>query len=174
MVRPPHRALCASVGQSKTALLVRDDLGILEVSASNTMGLPEARRLAIKWHVPHDQISYDCLGLGNDFPNFPARGWADRKQETKRYAAKPSDTAKPHDARGQGRCAPLMEAGDSIANSSPSADRNRASKTAPWHYSSATEAWKSWLFGVCPSCARDCRPRRTGQAGRPPNSERAT
>jgi hypothetical protein len=33
----------------------------------------EARRLAIKWHVPHDRISYDCLGLGKDFANHLAR-----------------------------------------------------------------------------------------------------
>jgi hypothetical protein len=69
--------LAEGVGRSKTCLLVRDDLGILEVVASNTMGLAEAatetRRLALKWHVPHDRISYDCLGLGKDFPNYLAR-----------------------------------------------------------------------------------------------------
>jgi hypothetical protein len=69
--------LAQGVGCSKTVLLVRDDLGILEVSASNTMGLPEAaveaRRLALKWNVPHAQISYDCLGIGKDFPNFLQR-----------------------------------------------------------------------------------------------------
>jgi hypothetical protein len=69
--------LAEGVGRSKTCLLVRDDLGILEVSASNTMGLSEAateaRRLAIKWHVPHDRISYDCLGIGKDFDNHLRR-----------------------------------------------------------------------------------------------------
>jgi hypothetical protein len=69
--------LAEGVGRSKTCLLVRDDLGILEVSASNTMGLPEAaaeaRRLALKWNVPHDRISYDCLGIGRDFDNHLRR-----------------------------------------------------------------------------------------------------
>src|SRR4029079_16865852 len=69
--------LAEGVGLSKTVLLVRDDLGILEVSASNTMGLAEAatdaRKVAIRWNVPHDQISYDCLGLGKDFPNYLQR-----------------------------------------------------------------------------------------------------
>ena len=33
----------------------------------------EVRRLAVKWHVAHDRISYDCLGLGHDFRNHLAR-----------------------------------------------------------------------------------------------------
>jgi hypothetical protein len=57
--------------------LVRDELGILEVVASNTMGLAQAaeavRQLALKWHVPHARVSYDCLGNGKDFANHLQR-----------------------------------------------------------------------------------------------------
>ena len=34
--------LAEGVGRDSTCILVRDDLGILEVVTSNTMGLPEA------------------------------------------------------------------------------------------------------------------------------------
>jgi hypothetical protein len=64
-------------GRGKTCLLVRDDLGILEVVASPTMGLAQAaeavRQLAIKWNVPHARISYACLGIGRDFDNHLRR-----------------------------------------------------------------------------------------------------
>jgi phage terminase large subunit len=89
--RPEHRAairpgdpragkvrlacdLSEGVGRDHTVLLVRDDLGVLEVFTSNTAGLPEAAaeidRLARKWQVAHDLITYDRLGIGKKLPNF--------------------------------------------------------------------------------------------------------
>jgi hypothetical protein len=58
------------VGRDSTCVLVRDDLGILEIVAGNSLGLAEAAReiarLARKWQVPHNRISYDRLGVGRD------------------------------------------------------------------------------------------------------------
>jgi hypothetical protein len=69
--------LAEGVGRACSCVLVRDDLGILEVVASNTMGLAETadtvRRLAMRWNVPHNRISYDMVGVGKDFPNHLAR-----------------------------------------------------------------------------------------------------
>jgi S1/P1 Nuclease len=70
------------------------------------------------------------------------RGWELRAEVVGTVAHGPGrpgtktkrDTTKPPDATGKGRCDPLLEAGESIANSSLWADRNRDSKTAPWHY----------------------------------------
>lgn len=65
------------VGRDRTVVLVRDDLGILEVSASRTDGLAEAAKLisglAIKWHVEHGSITYDKSGIGKNLHNHLAR-----------------------------------------------------------------------------------------------------
>jgi hypothetical protein len=59
------------VGRDSSAILVRDDLGILEVVFGNTLGLPEAanRILTLRtyWEVPDERISYDKVGIGRDF-----------------------------------------------------------------------------------------------------------
>jgi hypothetical protein len=69
--------LAEGVGRDCTVVLVRDELGILEIVSSNTMKLPEAaetvRRLALRWNVPHARISYDRVGVGKDFENHLAR-----------------------------------------------------------------------------------------------------
>lgn len=75
------------VGRDRTVVLVRDDLQVLEVSASRTDGLPEAalliKRMAIKWNVEHNRIVYDCMGVGKSLANhlqrvgiIGARGYA--------------------------------------------------------------------------------------------------
>lgn len=61
------------VGRDKTVIVVRDDLGVLEVAASAAWGLPEAAaemaRLARLYNVPDHHCSYDALGIGRDMPN---------------------------------------------------------------------------------------------------------
>ncbi|MGA2699929.1 MAG: hypothetical protein ABSH35_02365 [Isosphaeraceae bacterium] len=56
---------------------VLDDWGVLEVVLSNDAGLPEAaatiQRLVTRWNVPHEQITFDKLGIGRNFPNHLAR-----------------------------------------------------------------------------------------------------
>src|SRR5208282_2792210 len=51
--------------------------GVLEVVLSNDAGLPEAaatiQRLVTRWNVPHEQITFDKLGIGRNFPNHLAR-----------------------------------------------------------------------------------------------------
>ena len=63
----------AGVGADRTALLVRDRLGILEIQASTRMTLAHAAleidRLARKYRVPQHRIIYDASGLGRDLPN---------------------------------------------------------------------------------------------------------
>jgi hypothetical protein len=58
------------VGRDSTAILVRDDAGVLEIIAGNSLGLAgaagEIARLSRKWNVAHNQISYDRLGIGRD------------------------------------------------------------------------------------------------------------
>ena len=69
--------LSEGVGRDSTCIVVVDDWGVLEVVLGNGMGLPEAaeaiHRLAGKWNVPHDRISFDKLGIGRNFPNHLAR-----------------------------------------------------------------------------------------------------
>ncbi|OJW20457.1 MAG: hypothetical protein BGO49_04410 [Planctomycetales bacterium 71-10] len=61
------------VGRDSSVVLVRDDLGVLQVTHGNAMGLPEAAaevsRLRQIWNVPDERISYDSLGIGRDFPH---------------------------------------------------------------------------------------------------------
>jgi hypothetical protein len=65
------------VGRDSSAVLVRDDLGILEVKHGSAMGLPEAAatiaQLARSWKVPPERITYDRVGIGRDFPHHLAR-----------------------------------------------------------------------------------------------------
>ena len=65
------------VGRDSTAILVRDDIGVLEWVAGNALGLSEAAaeiaRLAIKWQVAHNRITFDRLGIGRDLPNHLRR-----------------------------------------------------------------------------------------------------
>ena len=80
---PAHRTrriacdLGEGVGRDSTCILVRDDLGVLEVVAGNSLGLAEAAseigRLSLKWAVEHSRISYDRLGIGRDLRNHLAR-----------------------------------------------------------------------------------------------------
>ena len=68
--------LSEGVGRDSTCIVVVDDWGVLEVVLGNSMGLPEAaetiHRLAARWNVPHDKISFDKLGIGRNFPNHLA------------------------------------------------------------------------------------------------------
>lgn len=65
------------VGRDSSAILVRDDLGILEVRYGSTLGLPEAAgiiwELRTKWDVPDERISYDRVGIGREFHLHLAR-----------------------------------------------------------------------------------------------------
>lgn len=60
------------VGKDSAAIVVRDDWGVLEVVWGSALGLAEAAahiaRLARKWSVPQERISYDCVGIGRDMP----------------------------------------------------------------------------------------------------------
>ena len=70
--------LSEGVGRDSTCIVVVDDWGVLEVVLGSSMGLPEAaetiHRLAARWNVPHDKISFDKLGIGRNFPNHLAVG----------------------------------------------------------------------------------------------------
>ncbi len=65
------------VGRDSTAILVRDDHGILDLVAGRTLSLAaaaqEVARLALAYKVDHGRISYDKLGIGRDFGNHLAR-----------------------------------------------------------------------------------------------------
>ena len=69
--------LSEGVGRDSTCIVVVDDWGVLEVVLGSSMGLPEAaetiHRLAARWNVPHDKISFDKLGIGRNFPNHLAQ-----------------------------------------------------------------------------------------------------
>lgn len=94
------------VGRDRTVVLARDDLRILEVSASRTDGLPEAammiKRMALKWNVEHNRIVYDCMGVGKSLGNHlmragivGARGYAGsgRPRERDSFANLRSESA---------------------------------------------------------------------------------
>ncbi len=61
------------VGRDSTSILIRDDWGILELVAGNSLSLSDAAaevaRLASLWRIPAERISFDCLGVGRDFRN---------------------------------------------------------------------------------------------------------
>jgi hypothetical protein len=65
------------VGRDSTALLVRDDYGIFDFHAGNSLSLADAAeetaRLARVWAVDASRISYDKLGIGHDFGNHLVR-----------------------------------------------------------------------------------------------------
>ncbi len=65
------------VGRDSTALLVRDDYGILDLHAGNSLSLADAAeetaRLARVWAVDASRISYDKLGIRRDFRNHLVR-----------------------------------------------------------------------------------------------------
>jgi hypothetical protein len=65
------------VGRDSSAILVRDDLGIIEVIYGAQLGLPEAAHaiseLRIKHNVAEERISYDKVGIGREFHLYLAR-----------------------------------------------------------------------------------------------------
>jgi len=80
---PVHRTrriavdLSEGVGRDDTCILVRDSHGILDCDARNSLSLADAAeataRLALRYQVPADRISYDGLGIGRDFPKHLAK-----------------------------------------------------------------------------------------------------
>ena len=80
---PVHRTrrmaidLGEGVGRDDTSIVIVDQYGILECDARNSSSLADsaetAARLAIRWNIPPERISYDGLGIGRDFPNFLAK-----------------------------------------------------------------------------------------------------
>ena len=75
---PVHRTrrisvdLSEGVGRDDTCILVRDAHGILDVDGRNSLNLGDAAeataRLATRYGIPAERISYDGLGIGRDFP----------------------------------------------------------------------------------------------------------
>jgi hypothetical protein len=75
---PVHRTrriscdLGEGVGRDSSAIVVRDDWGILDVVFGSALGLPEAaeqiRRLRDRYNVPDERISFDRVGIGREFP----------------------------------------------------------------------------------------------------------
>lgn len=65
------------VGADKSVIVCRDDLGILDIVASDTMDLPMAahavQKIKEKWVVRDGDISYDVIGVGRAFSNHLAR-----------------------------------------------------------------------------------------------------
>jgi len=80
---PVHRTrrvavdLGEGVGRDCTAILVRDDHGLLELVSGSALALADAAsevaRLSVRYTVPAERISYDKLGIGRDFRNHLAR-----------------------------------------------------------------------------------------------------
>lgn len=65
------------VGRDATAIVVRDELGVLDWVAGNALDLAAAAAaiagLATRWRVPHERISWDKLGVGKDLKHYLAR-----------------------------------------------------------------------------------------------------
>ena len=65
------------VGRDSTAILVRDDHGLIDLVSGSSLGLSDAAtevaRLARRWEIPDERISYDRLGIGRDFRNHLIR-----------------------------------------------------------------------------------------------------
>src|SRR5271157_2039054 len=80
---PVHRTrriavdLSEGVGRDDTCILVRDSHGLLDCDARNSLSLADAAeataRLAARYGVPAERISYDGLGIGRDFPRHLAK-----------------------------------------------------------------------------------------------------
>jgi hypothetical protein len=94
------------VGRDSTAILVRDELGIIDFIAGNSLCLADAAeevaRLARVWAVPTERISYDGVGIGRDFANHLVRrglkdcvryAGAGRPREPKRFVNLRSESA---------------------------------------------------------------------------------
>jgi hypothetical protein len=64
------------VGRDETTVLVRDDLGLLELAASNRVDLPGASEMmaaaARRWGVRAEETCYDAGGIGRDLPGHLA------------------------------------------------------------------------------------------------------
>jgi hypothetical protein len=82
---PIHRTrriacdLGEGVGRDSSAIILRDDWGIIKVVWGSCLGLPEAAeaiwKLARDYDVPDERISYDRVGIGRNFPaHLAARG----------------------------------------------------------------------------------------------------
>ena len=77
---PVHRTrrmaidLSEGVGADDTAIVVRDDYGLLECDAGNFLSLAaaaaKAAELARRWNIPTERISYDGLGIGRRFNEY--------------------------------------------------------------------------------------------------------
>lgn len=69
--------LAEGVGRDSTCIMVTDEGGVLECEFGSFVGLPEAAaaiaRLARKWRVPPERISYDMLGIGKNMRNHLAQ-----------------------------------------------------------------------------------------------------
>ncbi len=65
------------VGRDATAIVARDACGVLELTVGADRGLADAAaeiaRLARRWGVEHQHISYDKLGVGRDLRHHLAR-----------------------------------------------------------------------------------------------------
>ena len=65
------------VGRDATAVICRDDQGILDFEGGNAMGLAEGAecmaRFGRKWAVEEVDMSFDRLGIGKDMPNHLRR-----------------------------------------------------------------------------------------------------
>ncbi len=80
---PVHRTrriavdLSEGVGRDDTAILVRDTHGLIDLIARPDLPLADAAeetaRLAARYRIPADRISYDGLGIGRDFPKYLAK-----------------------------------------------------------------------------------------------------
>jgi hypothetical protein len=80
---PVHRTrriscdLSEGIGRDSTCVMCRDDWGVLDVALSSGMGLSEAAaticKMADKWAVPEEKVSYDKLGPGKNLPNYLMR-----------------------------------------------------------------------------------------------------
>jgi len=80
---PVHRTrriaidLSEGVGRDETCILVRDSHGILDIDARNSLSLPDAAeitaRLATRYGITSNRISYDGAGIGRDFPRYLAK-----------------------------------------------------------------------------------------------------
>jgi hypothetical protein len=84
------------VGRDASCILVRDDWGVLECDYGSQYGVPEAAaiiaKMAAKWTIPAERITFDMLGIGGLFPNHLVKYGL---QNARPYAGsgRPSDRA---------------------------------------------------------------------------------
>jgi hypothetical protein len=64
------------IGRDSSAIVVRDDWQILRVVWGNVLGLPQAAelvwKLSTEYGIPDEQITYDRVGIGREFPHHLA------------------------------------------------------------------------------------------------------